>query len=47
MENAILKYFQDKKRKKEREKAEQTRELMQRSEKTKGLTEEMKRKLTP
>lgn len=45
MDNAILKYFQDKRRKAERERAEKARELMQRSEKVKSLKEEMERKL--
>lgn len=44
MDNAILKYFQDKRRKEERERAEKARELTQRSEKVKDLKEEIERK---
>ena len=44
MENAILQYFQDKRRKEERERAEKARERSQRSEKVKGLKEEIARK---
>ncbi|QBP05841.1 hypothetical protein [Synechococcus phage S-B28] len=45
MDNAILKYFQNKRRKEERERAEKARELTQRSEKVKSLKEETQRKL--
>lgn len=45
MDNAILKYFQNKRRKEERERAEKARELAQRSEKVKSLKEETQRKL--
>lgn len=44
MDNAILQYFQDKRRKAERERAEKARELTQRSEKVKDLKEEIERK---
>ena len=44
MDNAILKYFQDKRRKEERERAEKARERTQRSEKVKSLKEEIARK---
>jgi len=44
MDNAILQYFQDKRRKEERKRAEKARERTQRSEKVKGLKEETQRK---
>jgi len=44
MDNAILHYFQNKRRQAERERAEKARELTQRSEKVKSLKEEMERK---
>ena len=44
MDNAILKYFQDKRWKEERERAEKARERTQRSEKVKSLKEEIARK---
>ena len=43
MDNAILHYFQNKRRQAERERAEKTRELTQRSEKVKSLKEEISR----
>lgn len=45
MDNAILKYFQNKRRKEERKRAEKARERTQRSEKVKSLKEETQRKL--
>jgi O6-methylguanine-DNA--protein-cysteine methyltransferase len=44
MDNAILQYFQDKRRKEKRERAEKARERTQRSEKVKSLKEEIARK---
>ena len=41
MNNAIIKYFQDKRRKEERERQEQTREITQRSQKTQKLKDEV------
>ena len=45
MDNAILLYFQNKRRKEERERTEKARERTQRSEKVKSLKEETQRKL--
>ena len=41
MPNAIILYFQNKRRKAERERAEKARETAQRSEKVKSLKEEI------
>ena len=44
MDNAILLYFQNKRREEERKRVEKTRERTQRSEKVKSLKEETQRR---